>query len=178
MVMMENFHHIHNFLCQRNIPCLESKKREAQQRSREHMEKFITTYLGQPLERLKVRTGPWPGPPRARRLFPKLCIKWCSNLPALNPVWGSVTSLSQGMGAPGFHSAHGFPKSWHGPLQFSQSEHRHQGKVKRGVNNAGAHSWFLGTVHTLRNSKSLGFRYFTTAGIPKQILGLNEHTRG
>ncbi|NXT08794.1 EXOC1 protein, partial [Prunella fulvescens] len=53
MVMMENFHHIHNFLCQRNIPCLEGKKREAKQRSREHMEKYITTYLGQPLERLK-----------------------------------------------------------------------------------------------------------------------------
>uniref|UniRef100_A0A8C9NMY1 Exocyst complex component 1 n=1 Tax=Serinus canaria TaxID=9135 RepID=A0A8C9NMY1_SERCA len=53
MVMMENFHHIHNFLCQRNIPCLEGKKREAKQRSREHMEKYITTYVGQPLERLK-----------------------------------------------------------------------------------------------------------------------------
>nr|XP_041572138.1 exocyst complex component 1 isoform X1 [Taeniopygia guttata]XP_041572139.1 exocyst complex component 1 isoform X1 [Taeniopygia guttata] len=53
MVMMENFHHIHNFLCQRNIPCLESKKREAKQRSREHMEKYITTHVGQPLEWLK-----------------------------------------------------------------------------------------------------------------------------
>ncbi|OWK51451.1 Exocyst complex component 1 [Lonchura striata] len=53
MVMMENFHHIHNFLCQRNIPCLESKKREAKQRSREHMEKYVTTHVGQPLERLK-----------------------------------------------------------------------------------------------------------------------------
>ncbi|NXR84925.1 EXOC1 protein, partial [Hypocryptadius cinnamomeus] len=53
MVKMENFHHIHNFLCQRNIPCLEGKKREAKQRSREHMEKYITTYVGQPLERLK-----------------------------------------------------------------------------------------------------------------------------
>ncbi|NWW17273.1 EXOC1 protein, partial [Falcunculus frontatus] len=52
MVMMENFHHIHNFLCQKNIPCLEGKKREAKQRSREHMEKFVTTYLGQPLEGL------------------------------------------------------------------------------------------------------------------------------
>ncbi|CAN8188951.1 unnamed protein product [Coccothraustes coccothraustes] len=53
MVMMENFHHIHNFLCQRNIPCLEGKKREAKQRSREHMEKYISTFVGQPLERLK-----------------------------------------------------------------------------------------------------------------------------
>ncbi|NWW08998.1 EXOC1 protein, partial [Oreocharis arfaki] len=52
MVMMENFHHIHNFLCQKNIPCLEGKKREAKQRCREHMEKFVTTYLGQPLEGL------------------------------------------------------------------------------------------------------------------------------
>ncbi|NXB56963.1 EXOC1 protein, partial [Struthidea cinerea] len=52
MVMMENFHHIHNFLCQRNIPCLEGKKREAKQRCREHMEKFVATYLGQPLEGL------------------------------------------------------------------------------------------------------------------------------
>ncbi|NWV82365.1 EXOC1 protein, partial [Dasyornis broadbenti] len=52
MVMMENFHHIHSFLCQKNIPCLEDKKREAEQRCREHMEKFVSTYLGQPLERL------------------------------------------------------------------------------------------------------------------------------
>ncbi|NXA64223.1 EXOC1 protein, partial [Mohoua ochrocephala] len=52
MVMMENFHHIHNFLCQKDIPCLEGKKREAQQRCREHMEKFVTAYLGQPLEGL------------------------------------------------------------------------------------------------------------------------------
>ncbi|NXR24067.1 EXOC1 protein, partial [Cinclus mexicanus] len=53
MVMMENFHHIHNFLCQKNIPCLEDKKREAKQRSREHMEKYVTTSLHQPLERLQ-----------------------------------------------------------------------------------------------------------------------------
>ncbi|XP_014748354.1 PREDICTED: exocyst complex component 1-like [Sturnus vulgaris] len=53
MVMMENFHHVHNFLCQKNIPCLEDKKREAMQRSREHMEKFVTTSLGQTLERLQ-----------------------------------------------------------------------------------------------------------------------------
>ncbi|XP_074407713.1 exocyst complex component 1-like [Zonotrichia albicollis] len=53
MVMMENFHHLHNFLCQRNIPCLEGKKREAKQRCREHMEKYISTHVGQPLERLK-----------------------------------------------------------------------------------------------------------------------------
>ncbi|NWT86156.1 EXOC1 protein, partial [Lanius ludovicianus] len=52
LVMMENFHHIHSFLCQKNIPCLEGKKREAKQRSREHMEKFVTTHLGQPLEGL------------------------------------------------------------------------------------------------------------------------------
>ncbi|XP_030919294.1 exocyst complex component 1-like, partial [Geospiza fortis] len=53
MVMMENFHHIHTFLCQRNIPCLEGRKGEAKRRCREHMEKYITTCVGQPLERLK-----------------------------------------------------------------------------------------------------------------------------
>ncbi|NWW77598.1 EXOC1 protein, partial [Climacteris rufus] len=52
MVMMENFHHIHSFLCQKQIPCLENKKREAKQRYREHMEKYITKHLGQPLEKL------------------------------------------------------------------------------------------------------------------------------
>ncbi|NXM44696.1 EXOC1 protein, partial [Gymnorhina tibicen] len=52
MVAMENFHRIHSFLCRQNIPCLEGKKREAEQRSREHMEKFVTTSLGQPLEGL------------------------------------------------------------------------------------------------------------------------------
>ncbi|XP_042663264.1 exocyst complex component 1 isoform X3 [Tyto alba] len=31
MVMMENFHHIHCFLCQKKIHCLEGKKREAKQ---------------------------------------------------------------------------------------------------------------------------------------------------
>ncbi|NWH97317.1 EXOC1 protein, partial [Tichodroma muraria] len=53
MVMMENFHRIHSFLCQKNIPCLENKKREAKQRSSEHMEKYVTTHLGQPLEKLR-----------------------------------------------------------------------------------------------------------------------------
>ncbi|XP_010159340.1 PREDICTED: exocyst complex component 1-like [Eurypyga helias] len=52
MVMMENFHHIHCFLCQKKIHCLESKKREAKQRCSEHMEKYVIKYLGQPLEKL------------------------------------------------------------------------------------------------------------------------------
>ncbi|XP_030354188.1 exocyst complex component 1-like [Strigops habroptila] len=52
MVMMENFHHIHCFLCQKMIHCLEDKKIEAKQRYSEHMEKYIITYLGQPLEKL------------------------------------------------------------------------------------------------------------------------------
>ncbi|NWX15926.1 EXOC1 protein, partial [Aegotheles bennettii] len=52
MVMMENFHHIHCFLCQKEIHCLEGKKREAKQRYSEHLEKYVITYLGQPLEKL------------------------------------------------------------------------------------------------------------------------------
>ncbi|NWH72220.1 EXOC1 protein, partial [Piaya cayana] len=52
MVMMENFYHIHCFLCQKKIHCLEAKKREAKQRYSEHMEKYVTKYLGQPLEKL------------------------------------------------------------------------------------------------------------------------------
>ncbi|CAM9382212.1 unnamed protein product [Bubo scandiacus] len=52
MVMMENFHHIHCFLCQKKIHCLEDKKREAKQRYSEHMEKYVIKYLGQPLEKL------------------------------------------------------------------------------------------------------------------------------
>ncbi|KFU94037.1 Exocyst complex component 1, partial [Chaetura pelagica] len=52
MVMMENFHHIHCFLCQKEIHCLDGKKREAKQRYREHMEKYVIKYLGQPLEKL------------------------------------------------------------------------------------------------------------------------------
>ncbi|XP_075018650.1 exocyst complex component 1-like [Calonectris borealis] len=52
MVMMENFHHIHCFLCQKKIHCLEGKKREARQRYSEHMEKYVIKYLGQPLEKL------------------------------------------------------------------------------------------------------------------------------
>ncbi|NWV01067.1 EXOC1 protein, partial [Upupa epops] len=52
MVMMENYHHIHRFLCQKKIPCLELKKREAKHRYNEHMEKYIIKYLGQPLEKL------------------------------------------------------------------------------------------------------------------------------
>ncbi|NXX81554.1 EXOC1 protein, partial [Urocolius indicus] len=54
MVMMENFHHIHCFLCQKEIHCLEGKKREAQQRYSEHMEKYVIKYLGQPLEKLNL----------------------------------------------------------------------------------------------------------------------------
>ncbi|NXP16304.1 EXOC1 protein, partial [Scytalopus superciliaris] len=52
MVMMENFHHIHCFLCQKEIHCLEDKKREAKQRYSEHMEKYVISHLGQPLEKL------------------------------------------------------------------------------------------------------------------------------
>ncbi|KFQ89330.1 Exocyst complex component 1, partial [Phoenicopterus ruber ruber] len=52
MVMMENFHHVHCFLCQKEIHCLEGKKREAKQRYSEHMEKYVIKYLGQPLEKL------------------------------------------------------------------------------------------------------------------------------
>ncbi|XP_054695843.1 exocyst complex component 1-like isoform X7 [Grus americana] len=52
MVMMENFHHIHCFLCKKKIHCLEGKKREAKQRYSEHMEKYVIKYLGQPLEKL------------------------------------------------------------------------------------------------------------------------------
>lgn len=55
--MMENFHHIHCFLCQKKIHCLEGKKREAKQRYSEHMEKYVIKYLGQPLEKLHVSTG-------------------------------------------------------------------------------------------------------------------------
>ncbi|KAF1657418.1 Exocyst complex component 1, partial [Aptenodytes patagonicus] len=51
MVMMENFHHVHCFLCQKKIHCLEGKKREAKQKYSEHMEKYVK-YLGQPLEKL------------------------------------------------------------------------------------------------------------------------------
>ncbi|NXK85671.1 EXOC1 protein, partial [Formicarius rufipectus] len=52
MVMMENFHHIHCFLCQKKIHCLEDKKREAKQRYSKHMEKYVIRHLGQPLEKL------------------------------------------------------------------------------------------------------------------------------
>ncbi|XP_075752762.1 exocyst complex component 1-like isoform X3 [Pelodiscus sinensis] len=52
MVMMENFHHIHCFLCQKKIHCLESKRREAKQRYGEHLERYVIKYLGQPLEKL------------------------------------------------------------------------------------------------------------------------------
>ncbi|XP_065545188.1 exocyst complex component 1-like isoform X2 [Lathamus discolor] len=52
MVMMENFHHIHCFLCQKMIHSLKDKKIEAEQRYSEHMKKYIITYLGQPLEKL------------------------------------------------------------------------------------------------------------------------------
>nr|XP_025954698.1 exocyst complex component 1-like [Dromaius novaehollandiae]XP_025954706.1 exocyst complex component 1-like [Dromaius novaehollandiae]XP_025954715.1 exocyst complex component 1-like [Dromaius novaehollandiae] len=52
MIMMENFHHIHCFLCQKKIRCLEGKKREAKQRYSQHLEKYVIKYLGQPLEKL------------------------------------------------------------------------------------------------------------------------------
>ncbi|CAM2120234.1 unnamed protein product [Caretta caretta] len=52
MVMMENFHHIHCFLYQKKIHCLESKRKEAKQRYHEHLERYVIKYLGQPLEKL------------------------------------------------------------------------------------------------------------------------------
>ncbi|KAM8800167.1 LOW QUALITY PROTEIN: exocyst complex component 1-like [Eudromia elegans] len=52
MIMMENFHHIHYFLCQKKIGCLEGKEKEAKQRYSQHLEKYVDKYLGQPLEKL------------------------------------------------------------------------------------------------------------------------------
>uniref|UniRef100_A0A8C6Z249 Exocyst complex component 1-like n=1 Tax=Nothoprocta perdicaria TaxID=30464 RepID=A0A8C6Z249_NOTPE len=52
MIMMENFHHIHCFLCQKKIGCLEGKKKEAKERYSQHLQKYIIKYLGQPLEKL------------------------------------------------------------------------------------------------------------------------------
>lgn len=76
------------------------------------------------------------------------------------------------MRPPGF-----YPKSCHGLLQVSQFS-VHQEKVQRDVNNAGGDSWFLETVCTFRNSKSLGFGVFlhsqVEAKMMKWIIGLCE----
>ncbi|XP_006036792.1 exocyst complex component 1 isoform X2 [Alligator sinensis] len=53
MVIMENFHHMHRFLLQKKICCLESKQREAKEMYSKHLVLYVTQCLGQPLEKLK-----------------------------------------------------------------------------------------------------------------------------
>lgn len=55
VVMMENFHHIFSTLSRLKISCLESERREAKHKYTEHLQSYVITSLGQPLEKLNVR---------------------------------------------------------------------------------------------------------------------------
>ncbi|KAL2089885.1 hypothetical protein ACEWY4_014573 [Coilia grayii] len=52
VVMMENFHHIFSTLSRLKISCLESERREAKHKYTEHLQAYVITSLGQPLEKL------------------------------------------------------------------------------------------------------------------------------
>ncbi|XP_062411667.1 exocyst complex component 1 isoform X1 [Sardina pilchardus] len=52
VVMMENFHHIFSTLSRLKISCLESERREAKHKYTEHLQCYVITSLGQPLEKL------------------------------------------------------------------------------------------------------------------------------
>ncbi|XP_031430259.1 exocyst complex component 1 isoform X2 [Clupea harengus] len=52
VVMMENFHHIFSTLSRLKISCLESERREAKHKYTEHLQSYVITSLGQPLEKL------------------------------------------------------------------------------------------------------------------------------
>ncbi|XP_063057424.1 exocyst complex component 1 isoform X1 [Engraulis encrasicolus] len=52
VVMMENFHHIFSTLSRLKISCLEAERREAKHKYTEHLQNYVITSLGQPLEKL------------------------------------------------------------------------------------------------------------------------------
>ncbi|KAJ8397533.1 hypothetical protein AAFF_G00438090 [Aldrovandia affinis] len=52
VVLMENFHHIFSTLSRLKISCLETERREAKQKYSEHLQAYVITSLGQPLEKL------------------------------------------------------------------------------------------------------------------------------
>ncbi|KAI1888699.1 hypothetical protein AGOR_G00171420 [Albula goreensis] len=52
VVLMENFHHIFSTLSRLKISCLETERREAKHKYSEHLQAYVITSLGQPLEKL------------------------------------------------------------------------------------------------------------------------------
>ncbi|XP_071949546.1 exocyst complex component 1-like isoform X2 [Antedon mediterranea] len=52
VVIFENFHHLHGVLSRLKITCLENERKEAKQRYQEHIQAYVTTYLGRPMEKL------------------------------------------------------------------------------------------------------------------------------
>ncbi|XP_064190064.1 exocyst complex component 1 isoform X1 [Anguilla rostrata] len=52
VVLMENFHHIFSTLSRLKISCLEAERREAKHKYTEHLQAYVITSLGQPLEKL------------------------------------------------------------------------------------------------------------------------------
>ncbi|KAJ8277098.1 hypothetical protein GJAV_G00071450 [Gymnothorax javanicus] len=52
VVLMENFHHIFSTLSRLKISCLETERREAKQKYTDHLQAYVITSLGQPLEKL------------------------------------------------------------------------------------------------------------------------------
>lgn len=56
VVMMENFHHIFATLSRLKISCLEAEKKEAKQKYTDHLQSYVIYSLGQPLEKLNVKS--------------------------------------------------------------------------------------------------------------------------
>lgn len=56
VVMMENFHHIFSTLSRLKISCLETERKEAKQKYTDHLQYYVINSLGQPLEKLNVRS--------------------------------------------------------------------------------------------------------------------------
>ncbi|XP_061094174.1 exocyst complex component 1 isoform X2 [Conger conger] len=52
VVLMENFHHIFSTLSRLKISCLETERREAKHKYTDHLQAYVITSLGQPLEKL------------------------------------------------------------------------------------------------------------------------------
>ena len=54
VVMFENYHHLLNCLATIKIASLEREKREVKARYNEHLESYVKSMLGRPLEKLSV----------------------------------------------------------------------------------------------------------------------------
>eukprot|EP00058_Branchiostoma_floridae_P002296 XP_002587784.1 hypothetical protein BRAFLDRAFT_92229 [Branchiostoma floridae] len=57
VVLFENFHHLNAVFARLKITCLESEKKEARHKYKQHLNAYVINWLGHPMEKLNVKKG-------------------------------------------------------------------------------------------------------------------------